>query len=826
MRNIRDAILRTDDCQLLTVVHLTPTTKTKNMNNLRPFLLIGICCLFAAIANGQNLHAIIFAATDDATIGKGTEKSMELISTEIEAIAKNADLTPVLYYRKGQRFSQSNLERVYQQLDGENLENDVILFYFLGHGYSGRSKYPNLLFLNTDGELNEDEIADYSVNLKTVSDVLLAKKARLTIVIGEACNDKLAVDDEPQNGETFNTMKAPLIDKARYKRLFVHASGSLVMWSSQTGQPSYISPTKGGAFTQGFLTALAAQTAKENDDDITTTSWSKVLEGTINNTQTLAKKNKLQYVQNPKFTITNKLRYYTPPPDDEAGKRKRYGFLTWVVGLVAPNKVERSFKNALKEDNLLALEEILAAKGEEGDKIKQKILKQSPVSFYMAQAIIYEEKGDTLNAMTNYKIAYELGKENRSKRDQQLIDKMIKRNSKSNVVEGLNDAKNYQTWLKSKFFKMKSVFEDDIEVADIEVVKLEGEITEIEQSIEQDENQILTIEESINQDNSTISGLETRIAELDKKRQQKIEIKLKSAGKETKETIKKIERYLDELERTGAVDEAKAPQYIDDATVEFKFAKRKTAASLEPTTTGYELGQYCTSDIQETANAIMMLLLKPVDDVPNNKRNELKVKVKITGNSDWIGSRNGQPLGIQYTAETDVFEEYVNKDGEKRTFRLTKGETVNITNEELAFLRAYCAYNVIVGILNNKNITDYNVQFQAIEHELPEGIDEKDRIAGEDYRGVDIDMTVENLYKHYLDEIEEVETEIQAIKTRIRQQRREITRIADGIAEKEAQIENRRQQVIAQKAEKERLNGIIKLAKADREIARVKAMQN
>lgn len=794
------------------------------MNYLRHVLLVFICCLSVIVTNAQNLHAIVFAATEDATIGDGTEKSMALISAEIENIAKNADLTPVLYYRKGQRFSRSNLERIYQQLDGENLENDVILFYFLGHGYSERGKYPNLLFLNTDGELNEDEIADYSVNLKTVSDVLLAKKARLTIVVGEACNDKLAVEEETETGESFTTMKPPIGDKSRYKRLFTHASGSFVFWSSQTGQPSYISPTKGGAFTQGFLSALQQQTGKSGDD-ITTTSWSKVLEGTISNTQTLAKKNKLQYVQNPQFQVTNKLRYYTPPPDDEAGKRKRYGFLTWIVGLVAPNNVERSFKRALKEDNLLALEEILAARGEEGDKIKQKILKQSPVSFYMAQAIIYEEKGDTLNAMTNYKIAYELGKENRSKRDQQLIDKMLKRNAKSNVIEGLNDSKNYQTWLKSKFFKMKSVFEDDIEVADIEVVKLESEITELEQSIEQDENQILTIEESINQDNAQISGLENRISELDKKRQQKIEIKLKSAGKETQETIKKIESYLAELERTGAVDEAKAPQYIDDAVVEFKFAKRKTAASLEPTTTGYELGQYCTADIEATASAIMNLLLKPVDDVPTNKREELKVKVKITGNSDWIGSRNGQPLGIQYTAEADLFEEYVNQVGEKKSFRLTKGETVNITNEELAFLRAYCAYNVIVNILNEKGVTDYQVQFQAIEHELPEGIDDKDRTAGEEYRGVDIDMTVENLYKHYLDEIEEIEAEIEIIKAKIRKERREINRIAESITEKESQIGNRRQQVEAQKAEKVRLSGIIKLAKADKEIAKVKALQ-
>ncbi|NJN77767.1 MAG: caspase family protein [Saprospiraceae bacterium] len=259
------------------------------MNNLRHFLLFTICCLFINIANGQNLHAIVFAATEDATIGEGTEKSLELISTEIEAIAKNSGLAPVLYYRKGQRFNQANLERIYQQLDGENLENDVVLFYFLGHGYSQRSKYPNLLFLNTDGELDEAEIAGYSVNLKTISDELLTKKARLTIVIGEACNDDLSVEEVTETGESFSTMKPVLADKSRYKRLFLNASGSFIFWSSQTGQPSYISPTKGGAFTQGFLSALQEQTAK-NENDITTTSWSKILENTINNTQTIAKK--------------------------------------------------------------------------------------------------------------------------------------------------------------------------------------------------------------------------------------------------------------------------------------------------------------------------------------------------------------------------------------------------------------------------------------------------------------------------------------------------------------------------------------------------------
>ena len=42
---------------------------------------------------------------------------------------------------------------------------------------------------------------------------------------------------------------------------------------------------------------------------------------------------------------------------------------------------------------------------------------------------------------------------------------------------------------------------------------------------------------------------------------------------------------LEQIEREGIVDNQKSVT-IDDAIVEFKFAKRNTASSLEPTTTG------------------------------------------------------------------------------------------------------------------------------------------------------------------------------------------------------------------------------------------------
>ncbi len=806
--------------------------------NVRLLIVLSIVMIWALPlgVQAQTIHAIVFAATEDATIGRGTQQSFDMINKEVEQIASQTDMETILYYRTGQQFSVASLEKVYDRLKGYDLSEDVVLFYFLGHGYKSRSKYPTLLFTNTRGDLTEEELEEVSVELNDISKKLTKYKARLTLVVGEACNDDFEHTDGQGNDVT--TMNRPAVmDKAKYKKLFLYASGALLMSSSKSGQPSYISATKGGAFTQGFLKALGNQTRK-GGEDITNISWSQVIREARQNTQLIARENKFEVQQTPQFTVNKKLRYFIPPPDEAAGKKKRYGFFTWLVALVAPNKVERSFNKALKGGNLLSLETILESKGEEGDKLKQKMIRQSPVTFYMAQAMLYEEKEDTLNSLVNYKIAYQLGKENRSKRDQKLIDKIIKKNRKSKIIKGLSEAKNYQTWLKQKFFRFKAYYEDDIELADTEIVRIEGEIKDIEGeiqtiegSIKSDESKIEAIEEEMDGNAKRTKDLRAKIDQLDIKRRQKIEVKL-SRTKDSESTIQQIEQYLEELERSGAVDDVKDPVTIGDATVEFKFAKRKTASSLEPTSSGYELGKYCTEDIQKTTNAIMALLLRPVGDVPKNRRDELKVKVKIVGNSDWIGANTGQPLSIWYESPENVFEEYTNKDGDTKSFRLTQGERKRITNEELAFLRAYCASNIISDILTYRGINDYEVQYQAIEHELPSNVNPKDREAGRKYRGIDIDMTIENLYKHYIDEIEELEDEIRKIRRETRQKRTEIetieadiTRKRTEIAEKRTAIEEKEAAIQAEKDKKEQLQTILKVAKADREIARVKELQ-
>ena len=789
------------------------------------FLIILFFC--SSLSYGQTIHAIVFAATNDATIGDGSQKSFNLISSEIETIINQTGLRSKLYYRTGDAFTLGSYQSVINDLEDVNLSQDVVLFYFLGHGYQSNNPYPNVVFKNTSGVVSQQDLDEASVSLEDISRELNQKGARLTIVIGEACNNELDLDsgNYTNTEDIVTNLTPPLATQEKYRRLFLQAEGSILVSSSRSGQPSYISKSEGGAFTQSFLKALHKQTQKSN---LSKAHWIALFDDARKRTQTLAKRKKFETVQTPQFSIVENVRYSKNVAPEPEGIKPKVTFWTRMVAYFAPNKVEKSFNKALKEGDLLDLETILATQGETGDRMKQDMVKKNPVTFYMAQAMIFEEKGDTVNALVNYSIAYELGKSNRTKRDQALIDKIMKLNEKYGEIEGLNDAKNYQTWLKSKFSSHKMHYENDISQVDDNIVNIKNEIEEIEVTIEQDRSAIKGFQADIKNDRQRIDQIEQEIKNIDRKRTQTVEIKLGNVKEESVETLNKIDDLLEQIEREGIVDNQKSVT-IDDAIVEFKFAKRNTASSLEPTTTGYQLGKYCTTDIVNTTTKLMGILLKPVDKVPN--KSELEVKIKVIGNADWKGG--GKLLNIFYVGEQDIFQEYTNREGETKTFKIDEGERRKITNEELAFLRAYCSYEIIKNTLEEKGVRDYLVQFQAIEHDEPEKTPDNPD-PGSAYRGVSIDMTIENLFKHYLDKIKLLEEEIEEIKDGFDDIERRIDNLKENIAEKENSIDQKRLKIEQEETRKAELQAILNNAsvtegvnsKAQKEIQRVLKLQS
>ena len=201
----------------------------------------------------------------------------------------------------------------------------------------------------------------------------------------------------------------------------------------------------------------------------------------------------------------------------------------------------------------------------------------------------------------------------------------------------------------------------------------------------------------------------------------------------------------------------------------------------------------------------MGLLLDQIEHVPFEYRTKIKVQLAITGYADWRGANRKSSIGIRVTPKTDIDEFYINKDSLRMPFSVAKGERRSITNEQLAFMRGYCAFREAERILKANNILQIEKKFAAIEQDPPETEEEK---TGDLFRGVDIFFVVENAFGYLLErnntlsaENERVQNEIAAnrqlireLETRIELNEQKISALKLEILEAEkrkAQIESR-----------------------------------
>ena len=278
-----------------TFYHILFITKTISV-----FLLM---CLPIA-AQTQTLYAIVIAGTNmpDNTLKKGLTKSFNEITKEIELIPQYTNLRLDKHYLTGNDFSSNNLRNTINNLQCNS--NDVILFYYEGHGFrynDQTSKWPYMIVgYNVDGY---SELGNSRISLEWVINSLKNKGARLTITIAECCNSEINAPVPVQKSiKGLASLAINIRNPERYKELYEYSSGIISASSSKPGQVSVVSDDDGGYFTGSFVEELKEQTAISNTAD-----WETIFEKTIKRTATLSKISKLYDdkipLQEPQFVV-------------------------------------------------------------------------------------------------------------------------------------------------------------------------------------------------------------------------------------------------------------------------------------------------------------------------------------------------------------------------------------------------------------------------------------------------------------------------------------------------------------------------------------------
>ena len=147
--------------------------------------------------------------------------------------------------------------------------DDVVFFYYSGHGFRYKNQEEVWPFLNVCQSTNATP-DECGVDLNWVHKKLIEKKPRLSIAIGDCCNNKIDWN-EPRTVLSRSATFRNSNTADGYEKLFLKSSGHIVASGSIPGQYSLGTQT-GGLFTNGLIETIKKARTIE---DIT---WKNVFE--------------------------------------------------------------------------------------------------------------------------------------------------------------------------------------------------------------------------------------------------------------------------------------------------------------------------------------------------------------------------------------------------------------------------------------------------------------------------------------------------------------------------------------------------------------------
>ncbi|MCB2221567.1 MAG: caspase family protein [Bacteroidetes bacterium] len=191
----------------------------------------------------QSFIGIVVANTNDSQIGKSCDFDKLRMIGEFNTIANSIKYKLELKQLSGGSFNFENLQSTLDKLSCT--PNDVIFFYYTGHGHNSndlKTSWPSL------------DLSGGMMPLELVHEKLTSKGAHLTITMGDCCNK---VNASTPVAEEYKIIESPSQDQlSNINNLFIDPNINILVSSSKRGQSSYAHPENGSYFTTKWIEAL------------------------------------------------------------------------------------------------------------------------------------------------------------------------------------------------------------------------------------------------------------------------------------------------------------------------------------------------------------------------------------------------------------------------------------------------------------------------------------------------------------------------------------------------------------------------------------------
>ncbi len=234
---------------------------------LRLFLLS--LMIIPALANAQTIHWLTFIDTKDPNVGRFDIRGREVLYSHFVNVV-NAAIAEKGYKANiqdiyGSELSPQKCKDIVTSLNASS--DDIIVFYYIGHGTHGTKGGGVWPLMLLGKEWNTPKDFDYLVPLKWVHDQLKSKGAKLTVSIGMCCNVHQNVPrrDTPAFGVNYGNAEISSIEKTAIQQMFLGHKGDFILSSASPGQSSWPGETPLGAMD--IFTAVLVKIFEDNAYD-------------------------------------------------------------------------------------------------------------------------------------------------------------------------------------------------------------------------------------------------------------------------------------------------------------------------------------------------------------------------------------------------------------------------------------------------------------------------------------------------------------------------------------------------------------------------------
>jgi hypothetical protein len=204
-----------------------------------PLLLLTLAAVPSQAGTLKALFVICDAYETDSNNAIAESVRVDLATmTRLTHALEQANVMPVQrVVLQGSKASSANIWKAIAKLDVG--PDDTLLFYFSGHGANDHEH--SLLYAVDEEELDRARLEKE----------LLAKKARLTVLLTDACNSYL--DGDSRSRSFLGAEKRPEDFSAQWKALFATQRGLVHISAASPGEYAWSDNDEGGSFTHALV---------------------------------------------------------------------------------------------------------------------------------------------------------------------------------------------------------------------------------------------------------------------------------------------------------------------------------------------------------------------------------------------------------------------------------------------------------------------------------------------------------------------------------------------------------------------------------------------